>query len=306
MAGSHYPNGFANGVSIKGMPILNTYANKVFWVSSTTGSNGNDGTNARPFATIDYAVGRCTASKGDIIMVMPGHTETLTSQAIVVDVAGVSVVGLGNGEDTPQLIYDHTSAEVSIAASSVLWQNIRHTSSVTGVVVGITVEAGAIGCTIRDCKFDVVAAGTDEFNLGIDIAVGANDTTVEGCHMDNDLGGAVAGISLTGASNNIKILNNYIIGDYSTANVQGVTTLSTNVFIKGNTLINGEGGAEGTEPGIQLLTGSTGTIADNYIGCNLATIAAAIVADTCMMFENYYVEVAPETGVLIGTASADD
>ena len=124
--------------------------------------------------------------------------------------------------------------------------------------------------------------------------------------MDNDLGGAAAGVSITGASTNIKILNNYIIGDYSTANVQGITTLSTNVLIKGNTLINGEGGAEGTEPGIQLLTGSTGTIADNYVGCDLGTIAAAVVADTCMLFQNYYTEVAPETGALIGTASADD
>ena len=70
--------------------------------------------------------------------------------------------------------------------------------------------------------------------------------------------------------------------------------------------VNGEGGAEGTEPGIQLLTGSTGTVADNYIACDLATKAAAIVADACVMFENYYTEVATETGGLIGAVSADD
>ena len=303
---SHYPNGFANGVEIRGFPILSTYSGSVFWVDSNNGSDGNKGTRERPFATINYAVGKCTANKGDIIMVMPGHAETLTGQDIVVDVAGVSVIGMGRGEDQPQLSHNHTTAEVSIAASSVLWQNIRHTADVTGVVVGITVEAGAIGCQIRDCRFDVVAAATDEFVLGIDVAVGANDTVISGCQMDNDLGGAVAGISITGASDNIQIVDNYIIGDYSTANVQGITTLSTNVLIKGNTLINGEGGAQGTEPGIQLLTGSTGTVADNYIACDLATKAAAIVADACVMFENYYTEVATETGGLIGAVSADD
>ena len=61
-----------------------------------------------------------------------------------------------------------------------------------------------------------------------------------------------------------------------------------------------------TEPGIELLTGTTGIIANNYIATNLATIAASIVADGCWLFENYYSEVAPETGALIGTASAND
>ena len=36
----------------------------------------------RPFATIDYAVGQCTASQGDIIYVMPGHAETVSAASI--------------------------------------------------------------------------------------------------------------------------------------------------------------------------------------------------------------------------------
>ena len=79
---------FREGVNIGGMPILNSYAGNVFWVDSGAGSNGNKGTFARPFATIDYAIGQCTANNGDLIMVMPGHTETVTAAAgIAVDVA---------------------------------------------------------------------------------------------------------------------------------------------------------------------------------------------------------------------------
>ena len=63
-----------------------------------------------------------------------------------------------------------------------------------------------------------------------------------------------------------------------------------------------------TEPGIELLTGSTGVIQNNNIVANLATKAASVVCDNCMLFENYYNEDASSsgTGGIIGTASADD
>ena len=32
----------------------------------------------RPFATVDFAIGQCTANQGDVIYVMPGYTETIT------------------------------------------------------------------------------------------------------------------------------------------------------------------------------------------------------------------------------------
>ena len=79
---SNYPNGFANGVNIRGVPVLNTYGGNVFWVDSGAGSNGNKGTFDRPWATIDYSIGKCTASNGDVVMVKPGHAETLAADGL--------------------------------------------------------------------------------------------------------------------------------------------------------------------------------------------------------------------------------
>ncbi len=67
MSISNYPNGFASGLNVRGIPVLNTYGGDVYWVHSGTGSNGNKGSFDRPFSTIDYAVGRCTADQGDIL-----------------------------------------------------------------------------------------------------------------------------------------------------------------------------------------------------------------------------------------------
>ena len=106
MAGtSNYPNGFANGVVIRGKPLFDLHPGKIFWVNGSSvlaegGIAGADttgsGTYKRPFATIDYAIGKCTASRGDIIMVMPGHSETITTDGgIALDVAGVPAGAVG-------------------------------------------------------------------------------------------------------------------------------------------------------------------------------------------------------------------
>ena len=57
---------------------------------------------------------------------------------------------------------------------------------------------------------------------------------------------------------------------------------------------------------IEMLTGTTGILGNNWCFTNLATIDAAIVADGCANFDNLYVEVAPEAGAGIGTLSVDD
>jgi hypothetical protein len=307
MALSNFPNGFSGGLLVQGLPVLNTYSGKVFWVDSTTGSNGNKGTFDKPFATIDYAVGKCTANKGDVIMVKPGHVENITAaDAIDLDVAGASLIGLGNGTDMPEIQFDNASATVTVGADNVTIRGMNFNASVTGVTVGIKVEADCDGVTIRDNLFDVDSSGTDEFEHAIRFVDGNANCLVENNIIHMGLGGAVAAVHLDADTAYMRIVNNYITGDYSTACITGDTTLSTNILIQGNKLIQGIGGNIGTEPGIELLTGTTGVIADNYIVCNLATKAASIVADTCFLFENYYNEDITGTGGLIGAVSADD
>lgn len=302
-----YPNGFANGVSIREVPALVTFTGNVFWVDSGSGSDGNKGTQKRPFATIDYAIGRCTASNGDIIMVMPGHTETITAaSAIDLDVAGISLIGIGNGSLMPQVVFNHADATVAVGADNCTIKGMRFTSSITSVTVGINIEADVDYTVIENCVFDVDATGTDEFNHAIRMVDGNVGTKIRNNTFHQGLGGAVAAVHMDADTSYTEIVGNYITGDYSTACIAGDTTLSTNLLVQGNKLFQGIGGNIGTEPGIELLTGTTGVIADNYIVCNLATKAASIVADTCFLFENYYNEDVTGTGGIIGAASADD
>jgi len=313
---SNYPNGFDSGVTIRELQTPDTTTGKNFYVGNNAtslvgekgASNGNKGTFLAPFATIDFAIGQCASGRGDTIYVRPGYTEIITGTDITLDVDGVSVIGLGTGASMPTISHNLAAAEVSITADNVTWQGIRHRADVTAVLVGIEIEDGADFCTVRGCKFDVVTTTTDEFLVTIRTNDASNNALIEYNDIDMGLGGAVAAISFTEDTDATTVRYNRIEGDYSTANINGITTLSTKLDINNNLLINGNSAAIGVQPGIELLTGSTGTISDNYIVCNLTTKAASVVADTCMLFQNFYNEdiSSAATGGIIGAASADD
>ena len=252
---SNYPKGFADGLNVRGLPVFNSYAGNVFWVDSGAGSNGNKGTFDRPFADLDYAVGRCTANNGDLIILKPGHAETLSAaDAIDLDVAGVTVLGMGTGSDRPTFTMDNAAGEITFGADNVTLQNVVVNASVTAVLKAINIEADVNYAAILDCEFGVDASGTDEFNHTISMADGNTGTRIEGNTIDMGLGGAVAAIIMVADTAKTTINNNVIRGDYSTACILGDTTLSTNVLIEGNLLVNGVGGDINSEPGIELLS----------------------------------------------------
>ncbi len=147
---SNYPAGFLNGVLIRGIPIVNTYSGRIYWVSSTTGSNGNHGkTPQKPFATLNYAIGRCRANWGDIIFVMPAHVETLSlAGAIACNVAGISILGLGSGAARPTFTFSAVDATMLVSATSVTIENIVIRPSVNGVVNPIVISGS-------NCYLDV-------------------------------------------------------------------------------------------------------------------------------------------------------
>lgn len=127
----------------------------IWWVdsgSATKADSVGSGMNPeKPFATIDYAIGRCTANNGDIIYVKEGHTETLTTAGdITCDKAGVSIIGLGQGADRPTLTFSSTdnSASILITAASVKIKNIIGVCGDDGLTNPFHVQAA-------DCELDI-------------------------------------------------------------------------------------------------------------------------------------------------------
>src|SRR5690349_2557078 len=195
MAISNYPAGFANGVTVRGMPLLNAYPGQVFWVHSGTGSDGNKGTFDRPFGTIDYAIGRCTASRGDIIMVKAGHTETISAAAgIALDVIGVAIIGTGTGSLRPTINFTATAATFAISAASCSVYNVLFTGGIDAIVSPIVISAADVALINIEYR-DVTGQCTD----CILTTAAANRLLIDGLRYDGDTAaGTNAGIAIVG------------------------------------------------------------------------------------------------------------
>ena len=280
-----------------------------FFVHSGTGTDGAGyGRNPdAPVATIDYAIGLCTANKSDVIYVMPGHNEGLGNAQIAVDVAGISIVGLGRGDDRPRIDFDHANASIAVSVNGCTLKNLVLLPSVTDVLIGIDVNTLALGTQIEEIEVlpGEDGAGVDEFAVVVDVKVGCSRTVVSRLKVRQhaSAAGVIAGVRLAGASDDVTVQDCDMVckGAAVTAPITGVTTLSTNVRFLRNILVSDD------EPGIDCVgIATSGVIAWNLVFSDLATIAAAIVATGSALWENEYIEVGPESGVIIGTASADD
>jgi len=284
---------------------------KIFYVDSAVTASGDGSNWANAKKTPEEAVALCTANRGDVILMAQGHNEAVGTSADQVDLdkAGITVIGLGGGSLKPTFDYDGAVAGTfTIGAANVTIVNLRFRCSVSDVNEAIEVEAAGDYFTCLHCDFGHAETATDEFKSAITFQAGADYGDVEDCYFNSGLQAAVAAIEFSGACVGARVTNNVVYGDYSTADIYGLTTLSEYLTITDNILWNGGTNDIGGKPCIQLLTGTSATIARNLCVCNLTTMAAAIVCDKAMLFENYYNEdmSSAGTGGLIGTASAND
>jgi hypothetical protein len=263
MTNSNYPNGFANGLTVRNLPVLNSYSNKVFWVDSVHGSNGNKGTFDRPFATVAYAIGLCADDVGDIIAVKSGHTETISAAGdVTVNKKGITIVGLGQGKDRPIFNFGTaTTASVLITADNVTIQNIVGRAVVNALVNPFNVQA-------LDCYLDIEWHDTAT-NLE---AVSAVVTTAAAKRLDLRLrykgqtGGSssVNPVKLVGCAG-ARILIDFV-GKASTAVVNFATTACTDIYVTG--YMYNASVTDGSKDIVDTITGSTwfGRVDDGSAG----------------------------------------
>jgi len=96
-----------------------------------------------PFATIDYAVGKCTANNGDVIYALPGHTETVSAAGgLDLDVAGIKIVFLGEGSNRATIKFGtDADADMDVDAANITLVNPRFEADIDALTGPIDVNA---------------------------------------------------------------------------------------------------------------------------------------------------------------------
>ena len=253
-----------NFITLNGASVL-TNTSRVFYVRSTTGANtlGNDQglSFSKPWATIDYAINQCTASEGDVIVVLPYHAETIAAaDGFDADVAGISIIGIGIGEAMPTLTFSAIGSTVAIGADDVTVKNIRFLAGITDVVKAIAVEAGGDNFLLLNCEFPAPATATVEFLDAIDLIAAADGVKIIG----NTYWGA--GTSLAnhfidagnGVNTRLEVRDNFIWDNFAVSAIWS-NDIDLLARIEGNTINNLTAG----QHCVEYSTTATGVIKDN-------------------------------------------
>ena len=222
MSASAYPRGF-DAVTIRGVPITQAQPGKVFWVGNAAASilaghkgasDGNKGTFEAPFSTIDYAIGQCTAGRNDVILVKPGHAETISAaNGILADISGVAIVGLGAGASRPTITLDTaTTTTIGVTAANVTFKNCIFTANFADIVSFFTLTT-AKNFGLEDCYFKATAT-----NMNCLYVVDTNATTADAdglsitnCKWIEPDTATESMIKMDGTNADVRLENNYVV-----------------------------------------------------------------------------------------------
>lgn len=178
--------------------------------------------------TLNAALSRIRPNKGDVILALPGYSETVSAADYASSlVAGTTLIGLPavNNSQMPTLTFSATTSTILLDVADTVIQGFKFVPSVDAVANYLTVSAA--GCKVLDCVFNcgtsssldvtspiLVSAGSDDFEFAgnrlfsLSTAVSTNGLLVQGALQgitirDNDFdltaGGATNGVIEFGA-----------------------------------------------------------------------------------------------------------
>ena len=311
---SNFPNGFAAGLTVRNMPLLQTHPGRVFWVGNSGGttpggqsaaSNGNNGDVNKPFSTIAYAITR--AASGDIIIVRPGHTESVSSATgMAMSTAGVAVVGLGIGSNRPTITIDTANtATIAVSADNCSFQNILFKANFLSIAACFVLTT-AKNFTVENCEFrdtsstlnflnivkstgaaNTVDGLTFNGNVVINLGVTTNNTTILTANT-------IEGLTLIGNYLKWAVQNDKAIGVIVTAGILTNLRAIDNIGYRPNTTT--AGGSFINVGG----TTSTGVVARNLIQTLTTTTDLLFTTSVGLAaFENRVSGVVGATGFVI-------
>ena len=313
---SNYPNGFANGLTIRGVPVQQLFPGEVFWVNNSSvlvrggigGSDGNKGTYQQPFSTIDKALSIATASRGDVIIVMPGHSETVeTDGGLAFDKAGVAVIGLGSGTLRPKIVIDTlAAAAITVTAANVTFQNFVVEASFADITNAIDVTAANFSCI--DVEFQEEGADLnflDIIHCSSTTDNNADGLTVIGCKSSSVDAGINSFLNIKADLDSLTCNDNYVNHDH--ANALAMVLCATGKDLTNLEFLRNKYASLKASGDIFI---DNDTTANNGIAANNVAIHADTAGEVLFdcdgigLFENYATAVVTASGYLLPAADS--
>ncbi len=240
----------------------------------------------RIFETLTLAIAEATASRGDLILVAPGHAETITTP-IVVDKAGVSIIGMGTGSLAPQITVNGTVDGISITAANVTVENIYFPAPETDNATAMINVAGAFA-TLKKIR-GIGSKTAKNFVDCITLATGADDVTIDGVDIRNTVVAVNSFLSIEAAVARPTVFNFFAFGDVVAGGIIDAATATQIRFENVNVAVVGTSKAAAV-----LDSNPTGFIRNSNFSGTITTLASNGALGTGVRL--FDVKVLEETG----------
>lgn len=249
-------------------------------------------------------------NKGDIIYVLPGHTESITGADFGSDTgtaSGFSIIGIGLGTQRPKFSWTAAASTWLLDTAGVEIVNCILDFAVTAATVVVTpITVSAANCRIANCYIHWGASTT----IGCGSTLGAI-AVVSAAHfqfvgnvcINEDVAGtsgnAITLLSLN-AADYAYISDNKVCGATTSASVgviHCVTTLSKNITVARNELENLK--ASSTVTMSSAIAGVTGKSFSNFSRVNSGIVAETASSNWSLTsFNNYTADTVNLSGAL--------
>lgn len=260
----------------------------------------------RFFATIDEAVGECTANAGDLIVVAPGHAETISgATSLVLDVAGISIVGLGEGTDRPTLTFSAAASSLPVSVANVTLKNLLFVASFADIVAAITLTT-AKNFKLLDCEFKASAADVNflaliETNTTNNAADGLH---VEGCSWVEPDTATTSMINIDADLDKLVVKGCYLNLGVNTNDLPAIAEVATGKDITNCRVLDNEvirlNDANPLLITVDTTTANTGIVAGNKVRhLDTATELLVTAATNIGFFENYATAAVDKSGYIL-------
>jgi len=295
---------------------------RIFWVKAQSAGDYTTFVAEHPaysdgvpavYTTIDAAINACTAGEGDIIKVCAGHTETISdATSINLDVAGITIIGLGAGNKRPTITLDTaTTTTIPVSAADIKIENIIFTANYADIVSVFTLTT-ANNFILENCYIKATATNMN-FKYVVDTNTTTSDAdglTIKNCKWIEPDTATLSMIKMDGDNYDVKIKDNFVhIGVNNNKPALMVIADGKSVFnaqITGNRVfrLNTD-----TSTGAILVhtnqSDNSGIIANNFAQhADTASELLVTASSGFGFFENYASGVAGASGYLLPAADA--
>lgn len=260
------------------------------------------------FTSIATALGSCRANRGDQVIALPGHTETISTAAFWSNlVAGTTIRSMGEPDSEQRAVLNFTASGSTILlnkAGTVIDNFIINCDATAATVVAAPFTVSAAGCRMVRNRIRMATSATQLATVPITVASGADDLLIEG----NEFWTVGAGTFATNPTNDIQVTaavknfrfrwNDVYGGTAAATGLLEFTAAATNVKIVGNTMQNMF--ATGTSCVVGF-AGLTGIVAYNSFAVQNNGTAAnqgITVPGNIRAFQNFCSDEAGKSGAL--------